>query len=349
MKGKKNMDRLKNLRHNIYFLRTAYGFTQEQLANELDHFEDELLKDGKINSKKTKWTLARISHYETGARAPSRDALYVLSKFFEISQEELVNSDFSGIGIIEQINPLFFWERIGEIIPIIKTDKGINNAHFKKAIKTHKEYYIRCRDLICYSIEKEDISDLEFMDSYDDIGSFVLDHSLSCLNDYYEALAEDPNLIEACANSISIVILMGLFRNLCVNSQVPNNQTVTLNFIKEKNERLRKLLEDLDREKKTDTQESDDEDVKALSNILDSNEIQNYLFDLLAILRKSSKFSDIAYYYLSLIYLYDIIDDNTSGEINRKIGIELLSSLCRMKNRFARRYRKILSGIVTAQ
>lgn len=149
----------KRLGANIRSLRKAYGETQEELGAVL-HIE-----------KNT------VSYYENGKREPNKDMLTEIANHFMVSVEELMYCDLSGIGSIT-VDENAFWKNIDIVLPIVLSDEALENDHFKKAYKIHRNFY----------------------DELHKISIDGMDHLDVCFDEYLEALNDDKIRPEASAN-----------------------------------------------------------------------------------------------------------------------------------------------------
>lgn len=112
---------------NIRGLRKAYGETQLELAMAID-----------VDSDKT------ISHYELGERIPERDILLKIAKHYRITENELLNGDFSqmkSLGNTPVNDRKYIQIVLEKMLPLISADTAMENIDFKKAFEIHKNLY----------------------------------------------------------------------------------------------------------------------------------------------------------------------------------------------------------------
>ena len=83
-----------------------------------------------------------------------------------------------------------------------------------------------------------------------------------------------------------------------------------------------------------------------LETILQEPEIINTINDFIRTLKNDSQWSDLAYYYLSLQYAWNITNNNLGASQNRMIGMEMLKALSFLDNSFACQYFDSINGVL---
>ena len=277
---------------NIMDLRKAYGETQMDLAYALG-----------LTS------LSAVANYESGLRQPTHDIRQKIAAHYRITEEELMNSDFSRLDI--KSFPFDNAAKMREIsismLPIIYTDEALNDSLFKKGYDAHMRIF------------KDMEAGNEFSDSDLDI----------CLDSYTESY-ESNGRLESAANCIWWMLLLGMimsdFRMCEGAAKLVEGSLSKSDFLK--SYYLRNFDEDWFDE---DAQELE----KARQDFLnDSKEID----EMLRKLNFSQQWSDLAYYYTALRYIFCVLKNEFSDDMNRTIGTEMMWTFARLGNKYAKRF-----------
>lgn len=93
--------------------------------------------------------------------------LLEIAKHYMVSVEELMFCDLSDIGNIT-VNNNAFWKNIDIILPTVLSEEAMENEHFKKAYKYHREFYDELRKISMDSIDHIDICFDEYLEAYED-------------------------------------------------------------------------------------------------------------------------------------------------------------------------------------
>ena len=155
---------LKQLGANIKSLRKIHGETQSELG-------------AAINVEKN-----TISNYENGKREPDEATLISIAQHFMVTVDELIHLDFSGIDSIK-LDSKAFIRNFDVVLPIIFSDKSMNNEAFCKAYKAHKKLYE------CF--KNEELDNLDFIDD--------------CFDNYEKAEEDDNAKVEAVGNILALL------------------------------------------------------------------------------------------------------------------------------------------------
>ena len=247
-----------------------------------------------------------ISYYENGNREPNKDMLAALAKHFMVSVEELMYCDLSGIGIITVDNNAF-WENIDIVLPIVLSEEAIENLYFKRAYRLHRIFYDELRKINMDGIEHIDV----------------------CLDEYLEAYEDEKIKPEAAANLLAIWNLM-----LMMSKTVPlvmKNRPAALMQLATKDQRVRQMIDNLD--------SNFEKDAQKITITLNNPEMTEFM-DGLKTTIKHSKYSDLADYYIALQYIWNIVDNETGWDFNRRVGVEMLNSFVSVGNIYAARFLK---------
>lgn len=248
-----------------------------------------------------------VSYYENGKREPNRETIAAIANHYMISVGELMYSDLTEIGRIT-VNPNAFWKNIDIIFPIVSSEKALSNEHFIKAFDAHKELYEQLHKRNMEGIDKIDI----------------------CEEGYQAAMEDNEIKAEAAANIMALLLLiMALLKN---TPEVLKNKPAPLRQAAAKDETIRKEIENVD--------PSFEVEVNEFFNEIDSEEFKNEMSKMLTIVKESRDWSDLAYYYLALQYVWNLSDDDLGWGFNKRIGIEMMASFAKVKNLYAARYLK---------
>lgn len=275
---------------NIRSLRVAYGETQEQLGEAIGNFAKNA-----------------ISYYETGDRQPSKETLRAIAKHYTVSVEELLHSDFTSIGKIT-VDKDAFGKNIDIILPIVSSDRAMQNKSFKKAFEAQEAFYGQLHLLSLDGIENMDV-----------------------WHDGYMTAAKDDDIkAEATANLIALWYLWMML--LKTPLAVMNNQPAALGQVVAKDETARKTIENVDPSFETD--------VKAILSELDDHEMEEEISEMLTTIKRSKEWSDLADYYLALQYVWNLVDNDLDWGFNQRIGVEMMWAFVSVKNTYATQFLK---------
>ena len=248
-----------------------------------------------------------ISYYENGKREPNKETLKAIAEHYSASVGELLYSDLTGIGKIT-VDPNAFWKNIDIFLPIISSEKALTNENFKKAFDAHKEFYDQLHKVSMEGIDKIDI----------------------CFEGYQAAVENDEIKAEAAANFIALWFLVMVV--LKATPDLFKIKPASLKQVAERDEETRKLIEDADPSFQADAEELLDE--------IYNEEIKNEISEMLTVVKRSKEWSDLAYYYLALQYLWNLVDNDLGWGFNQRIGIEMMAAFNSVNNRYAARFLK---------
>ena len=275
---------------NIRSLRKAYGETQEELAFAIG-------ESGKTT----------ISNYEVGSRIPQREVLRKIAKHYHITEEELLNGDYSQMKKVFNIN-IFDVEHgktmIEKTFPIISSENAMVNEKFKKAYKIHMELY----DAMLYekNVTAERIDE--------------------CIKLY--KVASDEGLIEATANHLWWMSFWDFIYNFITPEMLDFLENTSGKKLTTKNFLKSGYLLSFDEEIEN-TNELSKEDMEEIAEREANMYIDIYF------LKKSSEYSDLGDYYLALKYIFGRGTSTLSKEMSRVLGCELMDTYSMLRNKYA--------------
>lgn len=281
---------------NIKALRKSFGETQSDL----------LFSIGMEGSSPS-----TISQYETGDRIPERDALLKIAKHYRITEDELVNGDFSHLRNLSQKpanNKALNKKMIDKLLPLVSSDKALESPSFFQGYKLHMELYNEILQGLNYDESKVE----------------------KCL-ELYEKAAED-GVIEACANILWWNMLMAFVLSFITpemyeNPSVLNKENLTIKDIVKLG-----YLPTFESEP-TDEQT---ELTEARKEFVEESQI-NIIVNIYK-LKHNSEYSELGDYYLALSHKFGAISSTLSYEMNNAIGDELLWDFSLMQNPYAKNF-----------
>ena len=257
-----------------------------------------------------------ISNYENGLRFPDEDVLNKISKHYQVTLSQLLNEDLT-------VTPSLFdyikgldedsYHLLNRIFIPFKLKDSLTSKEYKKAFEEHLKF-------LYGSIEEKETVDIGF------------------IIDVYEESIGNWDKPIFLLNFLSFYFLMGL--------TFLNTSDDTLDL-----EQLKSYLRTKKRNKK---------DVKkVLSDLfyLDSDEFGNenvdlefrkeFDEDLLFIIEKLKKtqYSDVAYYFFALRYVFNIPNNSEDLATNKLIGMTLITDLTEINNKYAKKFIAIIKKV----
>lgn len=181
---------------------------------------------------------------------------------------------------------------------MIYTEAALKNEHFKNAFDIHNEVFNQLKNLSLDSVDR--LSD--------------------CVDEYFEAQNDVNSEVEAAGN------IMGIFYFFSLVVQTPKflkNRSSVLLKISENNREIKKALEE------------PYPDFGDFEKFLNNEETLEFVDNLLLLVKRSIEWSDLADYYIALRYVFSLVDNDLGMEINKRIGVEFLSSFALVKNSYA--------------
>ena len=257
-----------------------------------------------------------ISNYESGVRFPDEDVLNKISKHYQVTLSQLLNEDLTVTpSLFDYIKSLDedSYHLLNRIFIPFKLKDSLTSKEYKKAFEEHLK-------LLYGSIEEKETVDIGF------------------IIDVYEESIGNCDKPIFLLNFLSFYFLMGL--------SFLNTSDDTLDL-----EQFKSYLRTKKRNKK---------DIKkVLSNFfyLDSDEFGNENVDLesrrefdeslLFIIEKLKKtqYSDVAYYYFALRYVFNIPNNSENRATNRLIGMTLINDLAEINNKYANKFIAIMKKV----
>lgn len=280
------------LSKNIKSLRTAYGETQLELALAIG-----------LDSPNA------IANYEKGDRNPKPEIRNKIAAHFRVTEDELVNTDFSQFQISSmRLNDKEYMTEVTLcIFPIIWSERAMQNEDFRKAYDAHQRA----------------VEAMKSGKAFDDAGYDI------CF-DSYSIAREKNELVEAAAN----ILWWLLINEMCIKNPWVIEMAESLNQSSDKGSKLLKKYYLRDMSEESPNQLSSDISQR------DMDDFEEEIIEIIKELKTTPELSDLADYYLALRYLMGCVRNELSDEMNRSVGSEMMWAFLQMGNKYARQYYK---------
>lgn len=292
-----------NLGNNIKALRKSFELTQFEMALDLDISE------------------SAISQYENNIQIPERDILILIAKYFKITENELLYSDFTNIKRVDlkkfddtNLQISIF----KEMFPIIYTEEAIKNNYFKEAYDKQMKIY----DFVISNVKSpRDLTDEEAKQLLDKIENYT--------NLYKKAYKD--GIVESVINILWWMMIEGYIYSfltpcnedlLNMNDKINSNELYKLMFLNKPD--IEKLYNEINLNYEKDR-------IEYIKNT------EKDFFKSIAILKKTKKYSDLADYYISFRYCCGLYDNSLTVELNRTIGCEIANTYKIIGNKYLRK------------
>lgn len=281
---------------NIRALRKSLGETQSDLLFAIG-------LDGSSPST--------ISQYETGDRIPERDTLIKIAKHYRITEDELINGDFSNLKDISK-NIANDKEKnktmLDRFFPLISTEIALENPNFEQAYRLHLELY---HELI-------------------NGGDFNERKVEQCLELYEKAKQED--VIEACANILWWNMLVSFSFSFITPAMYENPSVFKKENLTIKEAIKNGFLPSFEGE----PTEEEIELEESRKEFIEESQIQ-MLVNIYK-LKHNEKYAELGDYYLALRHKFGLVANSVSFEMNSAIGDEMLFDFSLMDNPYAKEF-----------
>ena len=243
-----------------------------------------------------------ISQYEHNKRVPDKDTIKAIATHYMVTVDELLKSDLTTRDFSQMLSGKDFINNLHKWFFIFKNDIALTNDTFRKAIDIH------------YSIFKNIQSGQ--IEAFNDINK--------CIDLYKKAFSDPRCKYESAANYIGLWIFYSsmLKGTIYAISDCP----VIISKFLENDIKLFVEFED----EKSDV-------LKEIETIVNNDSFINnsyLLYNYLATLKKSLDWSELADYYLCLLYFSGSVDNSLDIEQNRIVGGEMLTSFLRTGNQY---------------
>ena len=254
-----------------------------------------------------------VANWESGNNSPSQENLKRIAARYRVTVDQLLEDDLStGFSLLNYLNNVAedrgsdLLHSIVCLFPIV-TIKEEDDLYPKLIeIKASHRHFLEC-------IENEDEN------SY-----IYFEKALLA----YGELIKQSDCISATANGLSLFLLLIIMIKSYKYFEGVFDFFEIKNKIRRKKEIKRFLLEDL-------LSKSKDFPDKLRSMVYE--DYYKDIMEEIRVLKGDERLFQLGDYYHCLIYIFDIVDNELSTEINQQIGLALLSDLSLMKNKFVKR------------
>lgn len=254
-----------------------------------------------------------ISQYEKGKRFPKQEILAKIALHYRITIDELLTGEFSGLRLTQMFNDeSALKDASKKMFPIVTSKEAEQDPYFCKAFALHKKI-----------IKELDVETFDEMD-------FEL-----CL-DNYETSIEEYNTPESAGNLIAILLLLATA--VFFEPVSEKYQSVK----KKKGDMATVLKESWLRDCEAESEQDNDARAEA-KEFLD--DVQEMLTELLLMLKKSKRLEELADYYIAMMYLLRLVNNEQSEETNCVIGNEMIEIQLRLKNPYTIQYVRTMIDI----
>ena len=238
-----------------------------------------------------------ISQYETGKNSPDADTLERIANHYGVSLEMLKSVDLSNtLHSVEFTISKSGIASLKNLFPLIISEEAMSNKLFADAVKQHESF-------LCSLFNEEKIPNYSFLDVYDKLA--------------------DEGLIEATANAISCILLLYFLcyvmkitenaktskENIGYEVQIPFD--LTCNYLRIA------LSPNL---------------IPDRSNFIKL--IRERYMVYIQKLKCSGTYADLGDYFVALLFLFNLADEDLSAEDTMMIFVELLSLGKRLGNAY---------------
>lgn len=247
-----------------------------------------------------------VSTYELGDRIPDRDVLKRIAKHFHITEDELVHGDYSNMkkryndAMLDQQYSISMMEKM---LPGICSPAALENNNFKQA------YLLDEKIFCCIKNNNYDLSDGDIE---------------KCFGYYFAAI--DEKVIEASAN-----LLRQIFLVVIITCWMNPKFMGAFEGIKES---PKKMVQAMYLTSYDD--ETDGEWLKQRDEFLEEYELQIVLS--IYRLKHSSEYTDLGDFYMALRYIFGLVRNSNSPELNSTIGYQMMSEFSMLGNIYADKF-----------
>lgn len=254
-----------------------------------------------------------VANWESGNNRPSPESLKKIAARYRVTVDQLLEDDLSTeFSLLNYLN---------SAVEVRSSDLAHSFICLFPivTIKEDDDLYPKLKDI-------KDIHRhfFECVKNQDDESCIYLKKAIL---DYTE-LIKQSDCISATANGLSLFLLLIIMIKSYKYFEGVFDFFEIKNKIRRKKEIKRFLLEDL-------LSKSKDFPDKLRSMVYE--DYYKDIMEEIRVLKGDERLFQLGDYYHCLIYIFDIVDNELSTEINQQIGLALLSDLSLMKNKFIKR------------
>lgn len=240
--------------------------------------------------------------YESGSNVPDMDTLQMIAEHYNITVEGLISSDFSEMNLKDLT---LTWNEVVKMLlvmyPIIYTDKAMEDEHFSKAYKETLNILRR--------INKKDET--------------ISNRSITRILKEFLLSYERTHSLEAVANIISLMIA----QYVGDSDKYAEKMTEALFYgLGDKKGFAKKyLLKDRDAIGIEDNELEKQRKKKHYDKVI----------KWIKILKESSMYTELVDYYMALLFIRNIVDNDNSALVNQNTGFDMPILLADLDNLYA--------------
>lgn len=270
-----------------------------------------------IKSLRTSWRLTQgelgkvihvenntIAMYERGDRIPKEDVLQQIADYFRITVDQLVSGDCSGIKL--QLSPITSQKAISQIettFPVICSEPAMLDLYFAEGYR----------------------HTIRFWESLKGMKGPILESDISSALKEYQTSLNQNSTVESAANILWLLFLRFILIDDTHYQQL--GEAILNGKGKDKDFAKNYIL-----------QNSDSIDVQA--EVRRKRYATRHHETMMQLIKrlKTSSYSVLGDYYVALMYIYGVVNNNESKHMNQAIGSEMMSVLYELDNPYALSY-----------
>lgn len=241
-----------------------------------------------------------ISMYESGKRQPDLDTLRKIAARYGRPLDELVRADFSSLDLTKVD---LAWENVVSsfdiMFPTVCSDEALKDASFTEG----------------YNVTNKILAELKQ-------GGTVDSSLFKRAMDAYAKSFDESEIEESAVNILWLIyILFSLLpdaHSIKMGEAILYGKASGSKFIK--SYLLNKSIPDTDNEANKKSY---------------SNDMNGCIVEYMRFLKSSSKYANLADYYLALRYVIGLADTNFGQDLNKSIGMEMMLSFLSLGNPYA--------------
>ena len=278
-----------NIGENVKTLRKVHRESRDQLAEAL--YTD----------------YSGVWRIEDGMSRVSEETLELISAYYMVSKEELVNEDIPFIEV-QSVDPEAVFRRVDVFFPYVESDDAKKNRSFARALEGQKQLYKGCKEGRCPDVSK-----------------------VRTMMTFYDMAFEDSgSSLPAAVNRTGLFLLHTLVTEYCAHIIESRPCTFLKKHINKETGRV---------------PESEEAVMSSVVGVLSSehekmpfeSEVKR-LFSYIGLMMDSDEYSQIGDFYLAAARIFNVIRYGKSRERNLQAGLEWMHSLSLTGNPYAIRF-----------
>lgn len=253
-----------------------------------------------------------IGNYETDFRSPDIQKLTAIADHYGFPVDRLISDDFTNIDF-KFTNVT--WETATAAMevqfPLLCSEEAMQNKNFAEGYRRTLDIWGKIKEAYATITSEYSYSPLEF---------------------YEKAYDENNNIAESIANILWVVFinyaLLPDEHSIKMGEAIIHGKAASPDFVKEY------VLKD-----SNPISKENQNNKKAY--VADSQEM---IVELLKLLKRT-QYSDLADYYMALRYAICMVDNDYTDELNKTMGVEMLTACASLGNQYAINYFKVVQRL----